>query len=191
MSKYLAALGLSTGLAATTAVPLSTTAGAAMNYGGQSVADLQHQIAPVEKAQFFFWGGYNWCWYPFGWRGPGWYWCNYEWDNGYGWGGPYGWNGWYVAPYYRSGNGWWWRHHRDHLGQGPWTGQPRHPWTSTGQGPRRPWVGGTGLAPNHSWVGGSGLGPSHQWTGGQMHTMMSSPMGNGPHGGSGQIWRYH
>ena len=75
-----------------------------MSYGGQGVADLQHQIAPVEKAQFFFWGGYNWCWYPFGWRGPGWYWCGYDWNNGYGWGGPYGWNGWYVAPYYRYGH---------------------------------------------------------------------------------------
>ena len=115
MRKFLAALGLSAALAVATAVPLATEAGAAMNYGGQSVADLQHQIAPVEKTQFFFWGGNNWCWYPFGWRGPGWYWCDYEWDNGYGWGGPYGWNGWYVAPYYRSGNGWRWWHKHHHM----------------------------------------------------------------------------
>ena len=107
MRKLLAALGLSTALAAATALPLATEAGAAMNYGGQSVADLQHQIAPVEKAQFFFWGGYNWCWYPFGWRGPGWYWCDYEWNNGYGWGGGYGWNGWYVAPT-TGPHGWQW-----------------------------------------------------------------------------------
>ena len=57
MSKFLAALGLSTALAAATALPLATQAEAAMSYGGQSIADLQHQIAPVEKAQFFVWGG--------------------------------------------------------------------------------------------------------------------------------------
>ena len=86
MSKFLAALGLSTALAAAAAVPLATQAQAAMSYGGQGVADLQHQMAPVEKAQFF-WGGNNWCWYPIGWHGPGWYWCGYDWNNGYGWGG--------------------------------------------------------------------------------------------------------
>ena len=53
MSKFLAALGLSTALAAATALPLATQAQAAMSYGGPGVADLQHQIAPVEKAQFF------------------------------------------------------------------------------------------------------------------------------------------
>ena len=207
MRKVLAALGLSTALAAATALPLATQAEAAMSYGGQSVADLQHQIAPVEKAQFFFWSGYNWCWYPFGWHGPGWYQCDYEWDNGYGWGGPYGWNGWYIAPYYRSGNGWWWQYHHhhhdhDHLGQGPWTGQPhplmsmgqgpRHPWTGgTGLGPNHPWTGGTGLGPNHPWTGGTGLGPNHPWMGGQMHTMMRGPTGNGPVGGAGTVWPSH
>src|SRR5579862_5506613 len=100
MSKFLAALGLSTALAAATALPLATQAQAAMSYSGSGVADLQHQLTPVEKTQFF-WSGNNWCWYPIGWHGPGWYWCGYDWNNGYGWGGPYGWNGWYVAPYYR------------------------------------------------------------------------------------------
>jgi hypothetical protein len=111
MSKILAALGLSTALAAATILPLATQAEAAMNYGGAGAADVQHQIAPVEKAQFF-WGGYNWCWYPVGWHGPGWYWCGYAWNNGYGWGGPYGWHGWRGGPGYRYGHG--------PLSHGPW-----------------------------------------------------------------------
>ena len=58
MGIFLAALGLSTALAAATALPLAIQAEAAMSYGGPGVADLQHQIAPVAKAQFF-WGGCN------------------------------------------------------------------------------------------------------------------------------------
>jgi hypothetical protein len=51
-------------------------------------------IAQVENAQLFIFGGRNYCWYPEGWRGPGWYWCGYEWSQGFGWGGPFGWHGW-------------------------------------------------------------------------------------------------
>ena len=104
MSKLLAALGLSTALAAAAALPLATQAQAAMSYGGEGVADLQRQMTPVQKAQFF-WDGYNYCWYPVGWHGPGWYWCGYAWNNGFGWGGGYGWHGW------RGGSGY---------GRGPW-----------------------------------------------------------------------
>ncbi len=93
MRKILAALGLSTALMASAALPLASAADAAMAYGGIGGDVLQHQVAPVEKAQFFF-GGYNYCWYPFGWNGPGWYWCGYAWNRGYGWGGGYGWHGW-------------------------------------------------------------------------------------------------
>ena len=127
MSKFLAALGLSTALAAAAALPLATQAEAAMSYGGQGVADLQHQMAPVEKAQFF-WGGYNYCWYPSGWRGPGWYWCGYAWNNGYGWGGPYGWHGW-------CGHGGRW--YGGHGGPGMWHGAPA----------RRLWRADLGPAP--------------------------------------------
>ena len=158
MGKFLAALALATALSVAAALPLATQSKAAMSYGGQSVADLQHQIAPVEKAQFFFWADHNWCWYPFGWRGPGWYWCDYEWDSGYGLGGPYGWNGWYVAPYSRSGAGWWQYHnhhrHHDHdrRWQGTGTGQPPQLWTVPGNRPK-----GLSMGPRYyplkgSWV---------------------------------------
>ncbi|MGA2492218.1 MAG: hypothetical protein ABSF67_04625 [Roseiarcus sp.] len=200
MSKFLAAVGLSSALAAATALPLATQAEAAMSYGGQSVADLQHQIAPVEKAQFFFWSGYNWCWYPFGWHGPGWYWCDYEWDNGYGWGGPYGWNGWYIAPYYRSGNGWQWWHRHHHVPKGgPWHG---HPWKSMTGPPnttyapmmrapthyRTPLVG----APAHyqtPWVGAPAhyrtpmmMAPAHNFA-----PMMGNHMPTGGHPNGGRL----
>jgi hypothetical protein len=153
MSKFLAALGLSTALAAAAALPLATQAEAAMSYGGQGVADLQHQTAPVEKAQFF-WGGNSWCWYPIGWRGPGWYWCGYDWNNGYGWGGPYGWNGWYVAPSYRYG-------HR------PWFPPPHGPWGPRGPGPG-PWLRGPAHGPfgpmTSGPMGGRGpVGGGHIW----------------------------
>ena len=118
MSKFLAALGLSTALAAAAALPLATQAQAAMSYGGPGVADLQHQMTPVEKAQFF-WGGYNYCWYPVGWHGPGWYWCGYAWNNGYGWGGGYGWHGW------RGGRGPWGPGHGP-WGHGPFVGHAPH-----------------------------------------------------------------
>jgi hypothetical protein len=92
MRKLLAALGLSTALMASAALPLASAADAAMAYSGGADV-LQHQIAPVEKAQFFF-GGYNYCWYPNAWNGPGWYYCGYAWNRGLGWGGGYGWHGW-------------------------------------------------------------------------------------------------
>jgi hypothetical protein len=158
MGKFLAALGLSTGLAAAAALPLATQAQAAMSYSGQGAADLQHQTTPVEKAQFF-WGGNNWCWYPIGWHGPGWYWCGYDWNNGYGWGGPYGWNGWFVAPYYRYGHRPWyppphgpWPPH----GPGPWTGGPHHPWSG---GPMHPMMRGPMGQPPH---GGGGPNWQHK-----------------------------
>jgi hypothetical protein len=93
MHKILAALGLSTALMASAALPLASVADAAIAYSGDGAGVLQDQIAPVEKAQFF-WGGNNYCWYPLGWHGPGWYWCGYAWNRGYGWGGGYGWHGW-------------------------------------------------------------------------------------------------
>ena len=93
MSKLLAALGLSTALMASAALPLASGAEAAMAYGGAGADVLQHQIAPVEKAQFF-WGGYNYCWYDDAWNGPGWYYCGYAWNRGFGWGGPMGWHHW-------------------------------------------------------------------------------------------------
>ena len=135
MSKFLAALGLSTALAAAAALPLATQAQAAMSYGGEGVADLQRQMTPVQKAQFF-WDGYNYCWYPVGWHGPGWYWCGYAWNNGFGWGGGYGWHGW------RGG------------GPGPWRGGP-----GPGLGPHRPWMGG----PTHPMMGRPPMGGMHEW----------------------------
>lgn len=93
MRKIIAALGLSTVLMASAALPLSSAADAAMAYGGIGGDVLQHQFAPVEKAQFLF-GGRNYCWYDGGWQGPGWYWCGYAWRSGLGWGGGYGWHGW-------------------------------------------------------------------------------------------------
>jgi hypothetical protein len=97
MRKIFAALGLSTALMSFAVLPLASTADAAMAYGGIGGDVLQHQIAPVEKAQFFF-GGRNYCWYPLGWNGPGWYWCGYSGRSGFGWGGPNGWRGWRGGP---------------------------------------------------------------------------------------------
>jgi hypothetical protein len=93
MRKLLAALGVSTALMASAALPLASAAEAAMAYSGVGADVLQHQVAPVEKTQFF-WGGNNYCWYDEGWQGPGWYWCGYAWNRGFGWGGPFGWHGW-------------------------------------------------------------------------------------------------
>ncbi len=98
MKKLLAALGLSAVLTASAALPLASVSEAALSYGGAG-ADVAHQVAPVEKAQFLY-GGYNYCWYPGGWRGPGYYWCGYAWRTGLGWGGPFGWHGW------RGGGAW-------------------------------------------------------------------------------------
>jgi hypothetical protein len=48
----------------------------------------------IEDVQYFF-GGYDYCWFPDGWRGPGWYVCDYgPWVSGSWWGGPLGWHGW-------------------------------------------------------------------------------------------------
>ena len=93
MKKLLAKLGISAALMAAAALPLASGAEAAMAYGADGVGVLQHQIAPVEKTQFFF-GGSNYCYYPYAWNGPGWYYCGYAWNRGYGWGGGYGWHGW-------------------------------------------------------------------------------------------------
>jgi len=126
MSKLLAALGLSTALAALSALPLAGVAQAAMAYGGIG-ADTLHRIAPVEKAQLvgcsYWWGGYCYCWYDDGWHGPGFYICGYAWNNGYGWGGPRGWRHWYGhgGPYYHH-YGW---------GHGPYP----HPYVHSG----KPW----------------------------------------------------
>ncbi|MGD0186374.1 MAG: hypothetical protein ABSC25_14150 [Roseiarcus sp.] len=108
MRKLLAALGVSTALMASAALPLASAAEAAMAYSGDANV-LQHQIAPVEKAQFFF-GGYNYCWYPYGWNGPGYYWCGYAWNRGYGWGGGYGWHGWGGRGRYYGGHPGWGGH---------------------------------------------------------------------------------
>ena len=119
MSKLLAALGLSTALAAAASLPLATAADAALAYGGQGAADLQSSLTPIEKTQFFF-GGNNYCWYPEGWHGPGWYWCGYAWNNGMGWGGGYGWHGW------RYGGHPWMGGHPGGWGHGP-VMHPMHP----------------------------------------------------------------
>ncbi len=119
MRKILAALGLSTVLMASAALPLASAAEAAMAYDGIGADVLQHQIAPVEKTQYF-WGGYNYCWYPVGWHGPGWYWCGYAWNQGYGWGGGYGWHGWggghrwHHRGWGHGGHGWGGHHFGGH-----------------------------------------------------------------------------
>ena len=110
MSKLLAALGLSTALAALSAPPLAGAAEAAMAYGGIG-ADTLHRIAPVEKAQVscpFFSDGVCYCWYDDAWNGPGWYQCGYAWNNGFGWGGGWGWHHWHHGwggPFYHQ-HGW-------------------------------------------------------------------------------------
>jgi hypothetical protein len=67
-------------------------------------------LGTVEQAQYFY-GGYQYCWYPDGWRGPGFYRCGYHLRRGFGWGGPIGWRG------FRHGGGG--HHHiRRHHGGG-------------------------------------------------------------------------
>ena len=39
----------------------------------QAVIDF---LGIAEDVQYFY-GGRNYCWYPYGWNGPGWYWCGY------------------------------------------------------------------------------------------------------------------
>ena len=146
-----------------------------MSYGGRGVADLQHQVAPVEKAQFSSGATTTGA----GIRsagaaraGTG---ADYEWNNGYGWGGPYGWNGWYIAPYYRSGRGWedW---HRAIIMTMATT-------ATSDLGPGRP---GPSMAPNHPQrFMPSGPGPgSGPWMGAhQPHHFM--PTGPAPAMGPG------
>lgn len=50
---------------------------------------------PIEKVQFYIYGGRHYCFYPDGWHGPGWYWCGYQLRRGFGWGGGEGWRGWH------------------------------------------------------------------------------------------------
>jgi hypothetical protein len=123
MSKLLAALGLSTALMASAALPLAGGAQAAMAYGGLGADAQLRQVAPIEKAQFF-WGGNNYCWYDDGWSGPGWYWCGYAWNRGFGWGGGYGWHHWS-----RGGPGW------GPGGPHPGPGPGPHPGPHPGPGP--------------------------------------------------------
>jgi len=129
MTKLLAALGLSTALTAAAALPLAAGAQAAIGYGGLGADVQQRQIAPIEKAQFF-WGGYNYCWYDDAWNGPGWYYCGYAWNQGLGWGGGFGWHNWH-----RGGPGW-----GGHPGFGPHPAFGPHP----GFGPHPFFKGGPG-----------------------------------------------
>ena len=121
MKKLLAALGVSAALTASAALPLAGAAEAAMAYGADGVGALQHQIAPVEKSQYFY-GGNRYCWYGSAWRGPGWYTCGYAWNRCYGWGGGWGWRGWGGGPGWRGGwhGGWGGGWH------GGWGGHWRH-----------------------------------------------------------------
>jgi hypothetical protein len=89
-------------LAASTMVPMAQAAPVADQAGVQQAAD---SLAAIEKTQYF-WGGYNYCWYPDGWHGPGWYWCGYAWRHGFGWGGGYGWHGWHGGGGGWHGGGW-------------------------------------------------------------------------------------
>jgi hypothetical protein len=84
---------LSIALAASVALPLASSAEAAVGDGILSAGIPSIQIAPMENAQFFF-GGQNYCWYDAGWQGPGWYWCGYANRRGLGWGGGAGFHGW-------------------------------------------------------------------------------------------------
>ena len=90
-------IALTIALGAGVALPVATTAEAAMSI--DSLNQAMTQIAPIEHTQFVL-NGQQYCWYDGGWRGPGWYWCGYAWNNGLGWGGGYGWNGW------RGGHRW-------------------------------------------------------------------------------------
>ena len=96
------ALGLA--LAAGAALPLASSAEAAVADGVVSSHMPSDQITPIEKAQYV-WGGQNYCWYGDGWHGPGWYWCGYAYRAGLGWGGGYGWHGWRGGCAYRPGYG--------------------------------------------------------------------------------------
>ena len=94
MSKLLAALGLSTALMASAALPLADGAQAAMAYGGLGADVQQRQIAPIEKAQFF-WGGNNYCWYRRRLAWPRLVLVRLRLESGFGWGGGSGWHHWH------------------------------------------------------------------------------------------------
>ncbi len=51
-------------------LPIASSAEAAVGDSGLGARLRLTQLAPIEKAQFFF-GGYNYCWYDDGWQGPG------------------------------------------------------------------------------------------------------------------------
>ncbi len=122
-------------------------------------------MTPVQKAQYYSYGGNNYCWYDEGWQGPGWYSCGDEWLNGFGWGGPYGWNGW--------GGGYSIRRHSSH---GVWrSGAPSHVFggaPSPDLGPSgtlaSPALQGGGFPAFHNFGGGHnfGAGGLHGPTGG-------------------------
>jgi len=67
--------------------------------------------APAARAQFWMWGGREYCWYPGGWHGPGYYWCGYRYRRGLGWGGGFGWRGWTWRDHYHG-----WRGHYGYRG---------------------------------------------------------------------------
>jgi hypothetical protein len=68
------ALGLA--LAAGFALPLASSAEAAIADSAFASPISSDQLMPIQKAQFVY-GGHNYCWYDAGWKGPGWYWCGY------------------------------------------------------------------------------------------------------------------
>jgi len=120
MRNYLAALGLSTALAAATAVPLATEAGR-RELRRPERRDLQHQIAPVEKAQFSFWDGNNWCWYPSAGAAPAGL-CDTNGTTATAGAARTAGTAGTSRPTTRSGNGWWQyhnhhRHDHDRLGR--------------------------------------------------------------------------
>jgi hypothetical protein len=58
-----------------------------------SIQAVMDSLRIAEDVQYFY-GGRNYCWYPYGWNGPGWYWCGYAYRRGFGWGGGEGFRGW-------------------------------------------------------------------------------------------------
>jgi hypothetical protein len=86
-------LSLMIGSAFVAGALVSTTPTEAQN--GLDVLGAAAAITAGAIAGAYFWGGHNYCWYPYGWNGPGWYWCGAYYNQpGYGWGGGEGWHGW-------------------------------------------------------------------------------------------------
>jgi hypothetical protein len=102
-----------------------------------SIQAAMDSVRIAEDVQYFY-GGRNYCWYPYGWNGPGWYWCGYAYRRGFGWGGGEGFRGW------RFGRGEGGRHigggDGRHMGRdgGVWSWGARWP----SYGGRRWWTGG-------------------------------------------------